>query len=95
MFKLEILQEAEKHVQIIRENLKIAQSRQKSYADNRIIELTFKVGDYVYLKVFPISGLIQGQGKVITSLYRPIPGPGKKMRGCISIGTTSVVAECA
>jgi hypothetical protein len=35
VFGPEILQEAEKQVQIIRENLKIAQLRQKSYADNR------------------------------------------------------------
>jgi hypothetical protein len=35
VFGLEILQEAEKHVQIIRENLKTTQSRQKSYANNR------------------------------------------------------------
>jgi hypothetical protein len=35
VFGPEILQEAEKQVQIIRENLMIAQSRQKSYADNR------------------------------------------------------------
>jgi hypothetical protein len=34
LFGPEILQEAEKQVQIIRENLKTAQSRQKSYADN-------------------------------------------------------------
>jgi hypothetical protein len=35
VFGPEILQEAEKQVQIIRENLKTAESRQKSYADNR------------------------------------------------------------
>jgi hypothetical protein len=47
VFGLEILQEAERQVQIIRENLKVAQSRQKSYADKRRIDLEFKVGDYV------------------------------------------------
>jgi hypothetical protein len=35
VFVSEILQEAEKQVQIVKENLKIAQSRQKSYVDNR------------------------------------------------------------
>jgi hypothetical protein len=44
-------------VQIIRENLKTAQSRQKSYADNRRRELMFEVGDFVYLKVSPMRGL--------------------------------------
>jgi hypothetical protein len=33
-FGLEILQEAEMQVQVVRENLKIAQSRQKCYADH-------------------------------------------------------------
>jgi hypothetical protein len=41
---------------MVRENLKIAQSRQQSYADTRRSELSFEVGDYVYLKVSPIRG---------------------------------------
>jgi hypothetical protein len=57
VFGPEILQEAEKQVQIIRENLKSAQSRQKSYADNRRRELMFEVGDFVYLKVSPTRGM--------------------------------------
>jgi hypothetical protein len=42
---------------MVRENLKLAQARQKSYADNRRRELIFQVGDFVYLKVSPIRGL--------------------------------------
>ena len=57
VFGPEILQEAERQVRVIRENLKTAQSRQKSYADTRRRELTFEIGDYVYLKVSPIRGL--------------------------------------
>jgi hypothetical protein len=57
VFGLEILQEAEKQVQIIRENLKTAQSRQKSYTDNRRRVLMFEVGDFVYLKVSPMRGM--------------------------------------
>ena len=38
-------------VQTVRENLKIAQARQKSYADGKRRDLTFSVDDYVYLKV--------------------------------------------
>ena len=38
------------------ENLKAAQSRQKSYADTRRHNLEFEEGDYVYLKVSPIRG---------------------------------------
>jgi hypothetical protein len=57
VFGPEVLQEAEKQVQIVREKLKIAQSRQKSYADNRRRELIFKVRDFVYLKVSPMRGM--------------------------------------
>jgi hypothetical protein len=35
----------------------VVQSRQKSYTDHRRRELSFEVGDFVYLKVSPMSGL--------------------------------------
>jgi hypothetical protein len=57
IFGSDILQEAERQVQMVRENLKLAQSRQKSYTDNRRRELRFQVGDFVYLKVSPMRGL--------------------------------------
>ena len=57
MFGPDVLKNAEQQVQIIRENLKVAQSRQKSYADNRRRDLAFEIGDFVYLKVSPIRGL--------------------------------------
>jgi hypothetical protein len=57
VFGPEILQEAEKQVCMVRENLQVAQSRQKSYADHRRRELSFEVGDFVYLKVSPMRGL--------------------------------------
>ena len=56
LFGPDILKEAEKHVQMVRENMKIAQSRQKSYADKRRRDLSFEVGDFVYLKVSPMRG---------------------------------------
>jgi hypothetical protein len=57
VFGLEILQEIEKQVQVVREKLKTAQSRQKSYGDNRRRELTFEVRDFVYLKVSQMRGM--------------------------------------
>ncbi|WVZ71429.1 hypothetical protein U9M48_020017 [Paspalum notatum var. saurae] len=57
LFGLEIIEDAERQVRMIRENLRIAQTRQKSYADHRRRDLKFAVGDYVYLKVSPIRGL--------------------------------------
>ena len=38
-------------IRIIRERLKVAQDRQKSYADTRMRELEFEVGDMMFLKV--------------------------------------------
>jgi hypothetical protein len=57
VFGPEILQEVEKQVQVIRENLKLVQSRQKSYAEHRRRKLSFQVDDFVYLKVSPMRGL--------------------------------------
>jgi hypothetical protein len=51
------LQEDKKQVRMVRENLWVAQSRQKSYVDQRRRELSFEVGDFVYLKVSPMRGL--------------------------------------
>jgi hypothetical protein len=56
-FGPELIQEAEEQVRMIRENFRIAQSKQKSYADNRRRLLEFKEGDHVYLKVSPIRGM--------------------------------------
>jgi hypothetical protein len=56
LFGPAIIKEAEEKVEKFRENLRIAQSCQKSYADKRRRELTFAVGDRVYLKVSPLRG---------------------------------------
>jgi hypothetical protein len=73
IFGSDILREAERQVQMVRENLKLAQSRQKSYADNRRRELRFQVGDYVYLKVSPMRGLCRFKirGKLAPRYIRP------------------------
>jgi hypothetical protein len=57
VFGSDILLEAEENIKMVRENLKIAQSRQQSYADTRRRKLSFEVGDFVYLKVSPIRGV--------------------------------------
>jgi hypothetical protein len=53
LFGPAIIKEVEEKVEKVRENLRIVQSRQKSYANKRR-ELTFAVGDRVYLKVSPL-----------------------------------------
>jgi hypothetical protein len=57
VFRPDILLEAEENIKMVQENLKIAQSRQRSYADTRRRELSFKVGYFVYLKVSLIIGV--------------------------------------
>nr|ABA94439.1 retrotransposon protein, putative, Ty3-gypsy subclass [Oryza sativa Japonica Group] len=73
LFGTEVLAEAEEKVRIIRERLRIAQSRQKSYADNRRRELTFEAGDYVYLRVTPLRGVhrFQTKGKLVPRFVGP------------------------
>jgi hypothetical protein len=56
IFIPEVLKDVEKQVQMIRENLKVVQSRQKSDADKRRRDLSFEIGDFVYLKVSPMRG---------------------------------------
>ncbi|KAK6163655.1 hypothetical protein DH2020_000519 [Rehmannia glutinosa] len=43
----------------IRDRIKIAQDRQKSYADRRRKDLRFDVGEKVFLKVAPMKGVIR------------------------------------
>ncbi|GJQ99828.1 putative reverse transcriptase domain-containing protein [Tanacetum coccineum] len=54
----ELIQETTDKVVLIKEKLKAARVRQKSYADNRRKPLEFEVGDRVMLKVSPWKGVI-------------------------------------
>ncbi|GJR65053.1 putative reverse transcriptase domain-containing protein [Tanacetum coccineum] len=54
----ELVQETTDKVVLIKEKLKAARDRQKSYADNRRKPLEFEVGDRVLLKVSPWKGVI-------------------------------------
>ena len=47
----ELLKEMEQEVVKIRQNLKAAQDRQKSYADKHRVNREFSVGDHVCLRV--------------------------------------------
>ncbi|KAJ8622027.1 hypothetical protein MRB53_030556 [Persea americana] len=46
-------------VKLIQERLKVARSRQKSYADSHPRDLHFKEGDKVFLKVSPTRGTLR------------------------------------
>jgi hypothetical protein len=68
VFGPDILQEAENQVCMVRENLCVVQSRQKSYTDHRRRELSFEVGDFVYLKVSPMRGEVAYQLELLPQL---------------------------
>jgi hypothetical protein len=48
-----MLKEMEQQVTQIKQNLKVAQNRQKSYADQKRTPREFKMGDHVYLRIKP------------------------------------------
>jgi hypothetical protein len=49
----DMLKEMEQQVTHIKQNLKVAQNRQKSYTDRKRTLREFKMGDHVYLRVRP------------------------------------------
>ncbi|GJS55047.1 reverse transcriptase domain-containing protein [Tanacetum coccineum] len=55
----ELVQETTDKVVVIKDRLKGARDRQKSYADNRRKPLEFQVGDHVMLKVSPWKGVVR------------------------------------
>jgi hypothetical protein len=80
VFGPEILREAKRQVQVVRENLQLAQSRQKSYGDHRRRKLSFRAGDFVYLKVSPKRGLrrFKIQGKLAPRYIGPFKIPEQR-----------------
>ena len=49
----DLIQETEEKVKMIRERLKVATDRQKSYADMRRKDIRYEIGEKVFLKVSP------------------------------------------
>ena len=56
LFGPDLIKESEQKVKLIRNRLKVAQSRQKSYADYKRKETVYEVGDRVYLQASPLRG---------------------------------------
>jgi hypothetical protein len=77
-FGSELIQEAKEQVCVITENLRVAQTRQKSYADNRRRPLEFEEGDHVYLKMSPLCGM--RRFKVKGKLSPRVIGPFRVFR---------------
>jgi hypothetical protein len=80
VFGPDILREAEEQVQLIRDRLKAAQSRQKSYADPKRREVTFNSGDFAYLRVTPLKGMqrFHVKGKLAPRYIGPFKVLGRR-----------------
>ena len=57
LFGLDLIKESGEKVKWIRDRLKVAQSRQKSYADTKRKEVVYEIGDRAYLRVSPLRGV--------------------------------------
>ncbi|WVZ55067.1 hypothetical protein U9M48_005780 [Paspalum notatum var. saurae] len=57
VFGPDIIKEAEEQMQVVRENMRVARSRREELCGSRRRDLSFEVGDYVYLKVSPMRGI--------------------------------------
>ena len=57
--KTQLIEDTTEAIKTIRQHIEIAQSRQKSYADDRCKPLKFTVDDYVFIKITPMKGIMQ------------------------------------
>ena len=73
MENVELIKSTSKKIKIIRDWLKVAQDKQKSYANTRMRVLKFEVGDMVFLKVAPWKCMIwfQKQGNLNPRYIEP------------------------
>nr|GEV95148.1 putative reverse transcriptase domain-containing protein [Tanacetum cinerariifolium] len=69
----ELVQETTEKISHIKDRLKVARDRQKSYDDKRMKPLEFSIGDYVLLKVSPRKGVVRfgKKGKLTPRFVRP------------------------
>ena len=55
----EVVQQTIEKVKLIQERMRTTQSRQKSYHDKRRKDMEFEVGNHVFLRVTPWTGLVE------------------------------------
>ena len=73
LFGPDLIKESEQKVRLIHDRLKVAQSRQKSYADSKHKEVVYEIGDKAYLHVSPLQGVkhFGVKGKLAPCFVRP------------------------
>ena len=90
LFGPDLIKESEEKVKLIRDRLKVAQSRQKSYPDSKHKEVPYEIGDRAYLRVSPLRGVKRFgvKGKLAPGICRTIQSFGTYGRGCLQVGIT-------
>jgi hypothetical protein len=70
---------------MVHESSKVAQTRQKCYADKRRRDLSFEIGDFVYLKVSPMRGTrrFKVKGKLVPRYIGPFKIIDRKARSSL------------
>jgi hypothetical protein len=95
VFGPEVLKDAERQVQMFRESLKVARSRQKSYVDKRRRYLSFEIGDFIYLKVSPMRGTrrFRVKGKLAPRYVGPFKIIDRKGEGAYQLELPPQLSE--
>ena len=52
-----MIKDSEENVKLIRDRLKVAQYRKKSYADSKRKDVAYEIRDRAYLRVSPLRGV--------------------------------------
>ena len=88
LFGPDLIKESEQKVKLIRDRLKIAQSRHKSYEDSKHKETVYEVGDRAYLRVSPLWGTkhFGVKGKLAATICRTISSFGAYGRSGLQVG---------
>ncbi|XP_070022110.1 uncharacterized protein [Nicotiana sylvestris] len=63
LYGTDLVRDALEKVKLIQKRLRTAQSRQKSYADQKVRGVSFMVGEKVLLKVLPMKGIMRFRKK--------------------------------
>lgn len=52
---IDLLKETQEKVRFIQEKLLATQSRQKEYVDHKVRDMIFKLGEHIFLRVYPMK----------------------------------------
>ncbi|GAA0187595.1 hypothetical protein LIER_34884 [Lithospermum erythrorhizon] len=59
IYGFELVEKSVERIKLIQQHLRTAQDRQKKYADRRRIELSFEIGDKVFLRISPWKSVLR------------------------------------